>query len=153
MNFSDWLNNADMPTQDRDGRWYDLEDGIYFDSSKSEKNENFKGSVKQIIWAKDIYKRKAVNLSRQDEDLVYAKKDAKFWIENRDKSISEIIEILKIEKEQKKEKLDQKKIKNSRKKVLENKIAEIKAKAKEWHLVSKEEKDEFYAMQAELRSL
>ena len=32
MSFREWYNEADMPEQDKDGKWFDMETGIYFDA-------------------------------------------------------------------------------------------------------------------------
>lgn len=37
MNFQQWINEADIPMQDKDGNWYDAETGFSFGSTKKSK--------------------------------------------------------------------------------------------------------------------
>jgi hypothetical protein len=59
MKLQDWKNYADMPTRDSQGKYFDLEDGIYFED-KSNKNVKIKSELR---------KEKEKELSKKKKDL------------------------------------------------------------------------------------
>ena len=113
MKFSEWYENADMPTKLEDGTWVDLETGLPFDSStvyakvrksisaKAQDARNIakafggkalKGTAKQKEWAEKIRAEKLAKMQFEDAvDIVTVGgflDSAKFWIENRDKNFT-----------------------------------------------------------------
>jgi len=51
--FEFWYENADMPRKDKNGKWYDLEDGLYF-SDFCEKEEKIKRVSKVDVKRKEL---------------------------------------------------------------------------------------------------
>lgn len=117
-NFQAWLNQADIPERDPYGRWYDLEDGRYYEHSfdyaagkparkivsakaqdarsvaKMFGGKALTGTAKQKEWGEKI-RAAALAGMNQDQAEMAADPDglgraAKFWIENRARSTSEI---------------------------------------------------------------
>lgn len=137
MNFKEWYEEADMPTQ-VNGVWVDLEDGLAFNDFSH--SFNLKGSFKQRIWANNIIEKLTIDL-----DLIKGKfKEAKFWIDNRNLSKHEILELIAVDSQEKKDK-------SSLKRVLNKRIKEIQVK--DWKEVSEEEKKELYASLKQVRDL
>lgn len=115
MNFSEWYNEADMPTKLEDGTWVDLETGIAFNADKEftkvRKSLSTKaldareiakafggkalvGTAKQKEWAEKIRAEKLKSMQFEDAILVCDPTgllgNSKFWIENRNASASDI---------------------------------------------------------------
>lgn len=123
MNFQQWYNDADMPEQQADGTWVDLETGIPFRHIRpsystgistrvtSQKSLDARavakkfggkaltGSAKQKAWAEKIRAEKLEKLNEDDAKLLCIEfkeiTKAKFWINHRDKKASEIVKFLK----------------------------------------------------------
>lgn len=110
-NFKEWYNEiADMPTQDDEGKWYDMEDGLYFQDLQrtkaasprkklSSKGLDFraqvkqlggvalKGTIKQKEWAEKIRHEKILQVEEDQQKLmvsVATLEKSKFWIDNRE---------------------------------------------------------------------
>lgn len=50
MSFKQWFDNADIPTRDKDGKWFDAEDGFYYsDYTKHEETKYLTKLDKQKI--------------------------------------------------------------------------------------------------------
>lgn len=117
-NFKAWYDDADIPEK-VNGRWVDLETGIAYDPSysyrrpaqrtasssspaavdrsaaKSFGGKALKGTAKQKSWAEKIRAEKLREMASDDERRAACSPDgllatAKFWIENRSRSGSEI---------------------------------------------------------------
>lgn len=122
MNFKEWLNEADIPMKDKNGKWYDAETGIYFsetvaaikskEKSQLSKKANdalqiaksfggiaLSGSLKQKEWAEVIRAEKIQKMIRDDAELVCEPtnllRHSKFWIENRHRTEDEIVGFVK----------------------------------------------------------
>ncbi len=114
--FQSWYDQADMPTQGEDGKWYDLEDGIAYDhkfiygnrsdrkqlSDKALKNRQkakffggkaLRGTAKQKEWAEKIRAEKIQSMNAEASELICDLHGlcthSKFWIKNRKKSAAE----------------------------------------------------------------
>ncbi len=113
-NFKEWFDEADIPMQDKDGRWYDAETGFSYSdyqrnnsSTKatmprqnvSEEAKEYRktasqyggkaltGTRKQKNWAEKIRNGILESLSEENCRIICMNKSAhssKFWIENRD---------------------------------------------------------------------
>lgn len=116
MELNFWKNEvADMPTRDKDGKWYDLETGIYFSDCVQKKKNNISdecktarqyakkfggksltGTFKQKEWAekirynfiKSLPEDEIVKIQLYSFDLFQS---SKFWIHNRSKTVFQII--------------------------------------------------------------
>lgn len=110
--FIAWYNEADMPTKAEDGQWYDAETGIPFAGSKparyapsakaAEAREVAKffggkaltGTAKQKDWAEKIRASKLEEMTAEEAVIVCNPTGiftaSKFWIENRNRSASDI---------------------------------------------------------------
>jgi len=111
--FRKWQNDADIPTQDSSGKWYDAETGFYYVALKSERvNADDKtksaraiaksaggialtGSAKQKKWGEQIRAAVLAVVTTADAQTLCRRNSvlrlAKFWIENRAKSAHEIL--------------------------------------------------------------
>jgi len=115
--FSFWKEEiADMPTQDDKGNWYDMETGIPYSPSPKSRSalstesiearkyskgfgaKSVTGTLKQKNWVEKIRASKLRSLGT-DEAIFIAKHDfsthPKFWINCKNKTGTEIYEVLK----------------------------------------------------------
>lgn len=123
-NFEYWYHHvADMPEKDANG-WYDLETGLRYDpnadydrpsrsargsiSIKAQEARNkakflgakaLSGSLKQKEWAEKIRAEKLASMIEEDAKLVCEPTGiprlAKFWIENRGRSSTDIVKFVR----------------------------------------------------------
>ncbi|MGV7078481.1 DUF5710 domain-containing protein [Testudinibacter sp. P80/BLE/0925] len=117
MTFNEWMEEADMPKQDAQGKWYDAETGIPFednvvavgaqkrskirqrsqnsrDYAKSLGGKALTGTMKQKNWAEEIRASKLKELNSDEASALVKSggaEKASFWVENRDKSGAEIL--------------------------------------------------------------
>lgn len=133
MSFSKWINEADMPTQDAGGKWYDAETGIYYEPMKISTKVTSMGALEARNVAK-FFGGKALkgSTAKQKAAGEYTRADkikkvspevaemlctmtlyenASFWLNNKYKKPSEFeafalkrIELLNNHKKAKKEK-------------------------------------------------
>lgn len=107
-NFQTWKNDADMPTRDANGNWYDAETGIGYnpeqnyrdpvDTARAEKTKNarktakglggkaLKGTAKQKVWAETLRKDALSRIPGELAERVLAEprmQHAAWWIDNR----------------------------------------------------------------------
>jgi hypothetical protein len=76
MDFKKWFQNADMPTRDKDGKWFDLEDGISFEEHcrpirKSPSTAKIKKKTKLEIEIETIQSKDWKTLSIDEKNHLY----------------------------------------------------------------------------------
>lgn len=109
-NFQAWIDAADMPSQNASGQWVDLETGFaYNPAPRAELSTKAKdaravakffggkalsGTAAQKEWAEKIRAGKLAEMSQDQAEMACDPdgllKTAKFWIEQREKSGTEI---------------------------------------------------------------
>ena len=125
--FEYWLNEvADMPVY-KDGKWYDLETGIEYKPERKNMSANainarkeakefggnaLKGTKKQTEWAEKIRAEKIRKMNADDAKMVVDPNGllthSKFWIEQREKSATEIADFVRQQKGLLKKAMEQK---------------------------------------------
>jgi hypothetical protein len=115
--FSQWQEEADIPTQNENGDWYDAETGILFKDWVASETKTIRkkvslptvdyrktikeiggnaliGTMKQKEWAEKIRVDKVMQLSEEQRHILVAEykvfDKASFWIGNRNKNANEI---------------------------------------------------------------
>ncbi len=117
-NFQAWLDSADMPQRDGAGNWFDLEDGLYYNTkidyrqpsrplrvisaramdartvAKMFGGKALTGSAAQKEWGEKIRAEKIAGMTDDQAELACDPnglgRSAHFWIENRTRAAHEI---------------------------------------------------------------